>query len=212
MRAGRKSIWVSLPHSYLWGADVKLHYQLRRFTADPRASYFDWLGSSHYSLILTLQKNFTGCFNRTQLQITPDGMSVINRDTRLTYRHCFSRNKLTGLINPEALDDEFEAVQAKLERQAIRWLRRIRSEKILFVRHALTTIGEACELFEALSVQANGNAFELLMITPPNSDITSVHPQIHIVPGIPLPHDPAKWQGDDALWDEVLGAFAERST
>ena len=193
------------------GGACQTAYQLRRYTGDNLASYFDWLGSPHRGLVFTLRMNFLGCFERQQLQITPDGLSVVNQETGLTYRHYFPRVVESSLIDRKYLDRDFERVRAKMDRRAERWLMRIRSERLLFVRHGLVTAEEALELFSALRTQAGSNPVELLVITPPDGNAESLDPGIHYIPGIPLTGDRMDWQGDDELWNQVLQLFWDKA-
>ena len=188
------------------GRSCQCPHQVRRITGNKSASYFDWLGTPLPGLMAILQRGFNGCFEREDLQISGDRSTVHHREFGFSYRHLFSRIAGSELIEPQALDREYEEKRTKMDMLAQRWVENIVSEPTLFVRHDAMTAAEAQLLIEELTRQAGLNHVELLVVLPPGKPWESPHPHIHVVSGVEM-SGPGNWQGDDALWDAVLENF-----
>jgi predicted glycosyltransferase len=191
------------------GRSCQCPHQLRRITGDNTAAYFDWLGTPMPGLLEVLRRDFTNCFERKDLVISPDRTTVLHREHKLSYRHLFAHIRGTQIIDPAALDREYEDKRTKMKVLAERWIESIQREPTLFVRHDEITEEDARLLFEQLARQAISNRVELLVILPPGNSWVSTHPSIHVATGIP-PSGPGNWQGDDAQWDAVIEPFWEK--
>lgn len=188
------------------GRSCQCPHQVRRATRNKSASYFDWLGTPLPGLLAILQRGFEGCFEREDLHISPDRTTVHHRQFGLSYRHLFSRLPNTELIDPEALDSEYEEKREKMDMLAQRWVESIVTEPTLFVRHDTMSFAEAKLLYDELARQAGPNRAELLVVLPPGEQWTCHHRGIYVESGAPM-SEPGNWTGDDQIWDRVLERY-----
>jgi UDP:flavonoid glycosyltransferase YjiC (YdhE family) len=193
------------------GRHCQTAYQIRRFTGDDTAFYFDWLRTPHHGLVTILKDNFRGSFLRKNLQITEDGTCVMDKANGVLFRHLFSKLSGTDIVDPDAIDREFEVHRQKIDFLIGRWQKAMQTEEILFVRQDAPDESEAAELFDVLLSQGLRHPFDLLFVVPPGHELTAKHPRIHVERGGPLPSGPSDWKGEKTVWDRVLAKYCDTS-
>ena len=189
------------------GRSCQVSYQIRRYTGQDSASYFDWLGVPFEGLLYTLRQRMQGCFERADLERAANGTTIMHKQTGISFRHLFSRLEGSELIDLEALDREYPAKAAKMQAMAARWFEVFAAERPLFVRHDALTREQAHLLYEELALHAEGRHFELLIVLPPGEAWQSGHPFIHGESGVPPSTGPCDWKGDSRLWEQVLARY-----
>ena len=188
------------------GRSCQCPHQVRRFTKNKSAAYFDYLGTPLKGLVEVLKRNFVDCFDRESLVVSQDGLTVHHRVLQLSYRHLFSRIEGTERVDPEAVDREFPEKRERMAYLARKWFEEVRKERILFVRHDDLSREDALLLYETLRRHSEEGRYALLVIMPPGESWESNHPAIFCESGIP-PSGPNNWKGNNDLWNRVLEKY-----
>jgi Putative papain-like cysteine peptidase (DUF1796) len=189
------------------GRHCQTAYQIRRFTGDDTAFYFDWVRTPHRGLATILRDGFAGCFLRENLEITQDRTCVMDKANGILFRHMFSKLPGTAIVDPNSLDREFEIRKQKIDFLIKRWRETMQMEEILFVRQDTPDLSEATELYDVLLRQIPRHRFELLLVIPPEHEWSAEHPRIHVERGGDLPSGPSDWKGENTVWDRILAKY-----
>jgi len=197
MAEGRYSRFVSL------GRTCECAHQIRRFTGIESAFYFDWLGTPHEGLVRALRSRFSGCFLKENLAISDGGVTVRDSRTQISYRHNFSKLAGTLIIDPQAIDREYQEQQEKMDFLARRWFETLEKEAILFIRHDTPSVQQALELYDVLAEQVPSRDVSLLIIAPHGHELGMKHPRIFIET-CDISTGPGAWRGDDTVWNNIL--------
>jgi hypothetical protein len=182
-------------------------YQIRRYTGNDRASYFDWLGIPHSGLLHELETDFKDSFQRDSLRTSADGLYVEDTTSGYIYRHQFSKVPGTQRIAPGAIDSEYELLRAKRAYLLERWKTCLRSGRLLVIRHDIVSAPEILKLYEAILKQARGAEIDLLVLRPEGLDDMVPHTNVFVEHGLPLPTDASNWKGSDDAWTHLLDAW-----
>ena len=191
------------------GRSCQCAHQLRRYTGEDPSSFFDWLGTTFDGLVTILNCGFEGCFGLAELQIESGGIEIIHRSTGTDYRHFFKTTPGTNTFTQEEIERQYEEQSSKFRYLATKWIEGIGRDGGLFVRHDAMPAEQARELYECLVPYAKGQRVGLLVILQEGIPWESGHPDIYCASGIPLFPGAEAWEGDDALWDNVLAAYWE---
>jgi Putative papain-like cysteine peptidase (DUF1796) len=182
-------------------------YQIRRFTGDPIASYFDWIGTPHDGLVQTLQGEFRECFLLDNLSVTNDGLGVVDRRTGLDFRHAFSVPRYSSRVDLKTFANEYETARKKETFLRLRWKKTIRHQHALYIRQDTPSREEILELYDVLANQARLNRIGLLVVAPPGYKLSINHSNVCIESGVDLPTSPLDWRGNDYAWDRILSKY-----
>jgi hypothetical protein len=189
------------------GRHCQTAYQIRRYTGDETAFYFDWVGTPHRGLIQVLGNEFQESFQRDNLMLTEDGTNVIDQSDGLCYRHSFSKIAGQRNINPDAIAREFDEEQRKYNFLISRWRSTISTQSVVFVRQDTPSVAEAIELYDVLVGQAGANPVGLLFVIPPEHELFVEHHGIYVEQGGTLPSGPDDWKGVELAWEEILSKY-----
>jgi hypothetical protein len=189
------------------GRHCQTAYQIRRFTGDETAFYFDWVGTPHRGLIQVLGKEFKGSFQRENLLLTEDDTNVVDQSNGLRYRHSFSKIPGQKRIDPNSIAQEFDEEQRKYDFLICRWRSTINTQSVIFVRQDTPSVDEAIELYNVLARQTGSNRIGLLFVIPPKHELFVEHPSIYVERGGMLPSSQADWKGIDWVWEEILSKY-----
>ncbi len=189
------------------GRDCQAAHQIRRFTGNEKASYFDWLGTPHDAMISTLRRNFAGCFERKNLMLSSDTETVIDTFTGISYRHSFPRLPGSRTIDAEAIDRNYVSQAEKMHYLASRWRENAANTPILFVRKAVADEEQALELGNALRENLAHEEFLLLFLVPLLPPRQTAYPHIRFAFESDDNRLSEQWQGSDLFWDRLLETY-----
>ena len=182
-------------------------YQLRRFTNNTTASFFDWLGTPHDGLIRVLQRDFLDCFLLENLVLSEDGLGVVDQTNGIDFRHTFSNPRYSHSIDLKIFALNYEVARQKADFLRLRWRKTIRRESTLYVRQDSPSPTQIRELYDALAMQASPNRIGLLIVTPSSHPPAISLPDVYIESGPDLPTSPVDWKGTDEAWDRILTKY-----
>lgn len=194
------------------GRHCQTAYQIRRFTGDRTAFYFDWIGTPFSGLMYVLKNNFRDSFDLGNLRVVENGTAVIDEVSGFLYRHCFSRDPVSNRITQNAVVKEYSRQRQKFDFLISRLRTAMSSDRVLFVRQDTISLTEAEALYDQLSSMSKGMPVSLLLVQPPNHHLPTSHPNILVTSGPMLPSGASDWKGDDDVWNEVLMGDIELST
>ncbi len=192
------------------GATCQCTYQVRRFTGIERASYFDWLGTTHPALLTALRLRLKGLFQRENLVLAREGMTVMDTLTGISYRHAFRWQRGSKLIDAASIEGDYAEQHEKYSFLTERWTQDLQSCSVLFVRHDCPAPKEARELAQALAPFC-GKTFRLLFVTedPGCAErLQGADPAVRSTVLGPPATSESGWQGSNVAWDKVLSGYA----
>jgi len=184
-------------------------YQIRRFTGDTTAFFFDWLYTPFEGLLQALENDFTGAFQRENLVFAHDDLSINRtvRDSKTGFDlfHYLPKD-VDGGVKVNVLDAEFPQLKARFEYLSSRWLRTMNGARILFVRQVAERRPEPSvkALAEVLSRKYPTLDFDILAVTMTDTGHTkfSVDPDTPRILSAQVKKD--KWPGDSVSWDAAF--------
>lgn len=185
------------------GRTCQCAHQLRRFTGNESAGYFDWLGVPHGGLIRALRANFKGCFELANLDLAPNGETVIDTATGISHRHNFANVGESKRIQKWAIPLDYPEQRQKMDYLAEKWFRELQSERILFVRRDAPSTAEAMELLNALELHRPRDGVHILFVIPPGHDLRVDDARVFIESEAVI----KDWPGDDDSWSLILSKY-----
>ncbi|GGK19486.1 hypothetical protein GCM10011583_59200 [Streptomyces camponoticapitis] len=183
-------------------------YQLRRITGNDSAHFFDWLDLDLESVVETITGDFAHVLRPGMVEPFSDGLCALDRGSDIRFFHDFRPADPGRPLTQDDIDAQLDGVRAKFAALAERWRALAESPAhVLYVHHDAFDECAARDLRRLRHVIATahpGQSFSLLWLrrTPP-ADAGDLPPGIAWGT---VAAAPARWEGDDAQWDEVFSA------
>jgi hypothetical protein len=199
---------MAFKHYISLGSYCETAFQIRRRRNVTQAHFFDWLVTPLESLMLVLENDFEGVFERENIHPTKDGQSVVDTSNGLLFHHEFTRND-QGLVTEEVIGREYRIKQAKVQFLIDRW-REIAggSDPVLYVFLGDGAPSQIQDLRNLIRRKYPALDFRLLWARRPGSpgfdNESEGIIQTVVVPAVVPPGSPIQWQGDDASWDAAF--------
>ncbi|MEE1752021.1 papain-like cysteine peptidase [Streptomyces sp. SP18CS02] len=183
-------------------------HQIRRFTGDHRAHFFDWLDLELASVIEAVDADFRNVLRPGLSEPFDDGTCVLDRGSDIRFFHEFHAHADGGRLTRSDVERQLSSVQAKFAHLATRWRAMVASDAhVLYIHHDAFDEADAADLRRlraSLAAQRPGHRFGILWVrrTPPSPREAGSLPDG--VTWATTPLVPDRWQGDDGAWDRVL--------
>lgn len=171
---------------------------------------FDWQITPMAAVTRYLQADFQGVFERADLHVDEAYGEVSHRT--LATRHPHEFKPVDGRLDEAAIDAGYEAARSKFEHLAQRFRRLLQtSGRYLYVCTDARDDIQVGALLDLLNARAEDHDAHLLIVSfePFSPQMLDHGGQVHRAwRPVETPKPPIDaWQGDDAYWDEILGAF-----
>lgn len=199
----RSSRFISLGH------DCQAAYQIRRATQSKSSYFYDWLLTPLNSCNL-IEIDDTQIFKPGNWAIQPDGKSVLDKGTGLSFVHEFAlKDKVAELVDENLVESQLDDARRKFIHLKHKTLREIQGAKrcILVRRHEQLTDALAAEKAANYILQSYRKInpdVKLVLVSSPKV-YESFHPHYTIV-GVSQNKlsNNGGWHGDDDSWDRVF--------
>jgi hypothetical protein len=191
------------------GAFCDVAAQIRRFTKDEDALFFDWLitPSDSYKAIFYEDEYF---FKKNNWEIIePQKIALLDRGTNLRFQHEFQNMKDENIIDSTKVDSHLSTAKEKflyLKRKTLEVIKKnnqiclIRSENLAEKSEIISRINHIRSLFQPI----NQNIKVLLV-----SNNISYNEKLSENNFIFRMNKVSDWAGDNDSWDEVFKHFLE---
>ena len=149
-------------------------WQIRKYTGEETAYFFDWLVSSAEAVVSLIENDFQHVFERHDLKLWKNGESVVDTSNGILFHHSFSRTD-SGLVDEKTIDEEYMAQKEKVSFLVGRWKNLTTSgSHVLFVHLSHNQILYGDLLESAISKKYPGLNFLLLLVARPEFAITEM--------------------------------------